>query len=114
MVNIDDLPISAPKAKNFEELLESNLRQMGMDPQPLLDDSRMGGDGEDFGGRPKPKREFLKRKSKKAEVPPTAPNKRYNYYADNFEGEKKSEEPRAAAPHHKSGGNDHGAGSFGG
>lgn len=37
-VNIDDMPIIAPKAKNFEELLESNLRSMGIDPTPPVDD----------------------------------------------------------------------------
>lgn len=33
--NIDDMPIPTTKARNFEELLESNLREMGMDAAPL-------------------------------------------------------------------------------
>jgi len=34
-VNIDDIPIHTNKAKTFEELLESNLKSMGIDPLPL-------------------------------------------------------------------------------
>ena len=30
-VNIDDIPVGG-KAKTFEEILEANLRQMGLDP----------------------------------------------------------------------------------
>ena len=59
-INIDDMPIHAPKAKNFEELLESNLKSMGIDPSPIEDN--LNDDSS------KPKREFLKRKSKKPEV----------------------------------------------
>lgn len=86
-VNIDDMPIIAPKAKNFEELLESNLRSMGIDPTPPIDDGNNDDDN-----RPKPKREFLRRKSKKTEVNAPTQLKKYNYYADNFEADKKKEE----------------------
>ncbi len=80
---MDDIPISAPKAKTFEELLESNLRQLGMEavaPTTFNDDSSINEN----------KREFLKRKSKKPTIAP-APHKKYNYYVDNFDENKKKE-----------------------
>ena len=33
VLNIDDIPIQTAKAKNFEELLETNLKQMGTKEQ---------------------------------------------------------------------------------
>ena len=60
-LNIDDMPISAPKAQNFEELLEQQLRN-----QDLLDDEM------NFGSHqraPAEKKQFLKKKSKNIIAP---------------------------------------------
>lgn len=84
-VNIDDIPIPTAKSKNFEELLENNLRQLGME-----------GNEEDNEGEymqntnRHQKKEFLKRKSKKTSVS-AMPAKKYNYYVDNFEEAKEKE-----------------------
>jgi hypothetical protein len=62
---------------------------MGVDPTPLDESNNFGYKKED---RPRPKREFLKRKSKKTEVSVPVQPKKYNYYVDNFDGDKNKEE----------------------
>ena len=57
---------------------------MGLDPT-------LNNDDENEYDRPKPKKEFLKRKSKKPEVTAPVQTKKYNYYVDNFENDKKKE-----------------------
>ena len=43
-LNIDDMPIHTAKARNFEELLESNLRSLGMDPTPIEENQSINED----------------------------------------------------------------------
>ena len=74
------MPIPAARARNFEELLE---KQLGLQDGSLQEPTDEG-----LTQRSQ-KREFLKRKSKKT-VPTSAGLKKYNYYADNFEENKKS------------------------
>ena len=90
--NVDDIPITTTKAKTFEELLESNLRQLGMDAVPPQSDN------DDYGQQDNSKKEFLKRKSKKQAIAP-APPKKYNYYVDNFDEQKKKERDNTTSQH---------------
>ena len=77
VVNIDDIPITS-KAKTFEELLESNLKEGGQEYSSIEDVVKPRNE----------KKQFLKKKSKKMDIP-AGPTKRYNYYIENFEEVKK-------------------------
>ena len=60
MVNIDEIQIKPKQQLTFEEMLEKELNEKQDKPDPI-DDNRVI--------RKKPKREFLKRTTKKAKVP---------------------------------------------
>lgn len=74
------MPIPTTKARNFEELLESNLREMGMDAAPINSYNDNNSSRHNEG-----KKEFLRRKSKKPVIQPPPVTKKYNYYVDNFD-----------------------------
>jgi hypothetical protein len=81
-INIDDIPITTTKARNFEELLEKNLRQM---EGSVEEDA----EAQESNTRHQ-KKEFLKRKVVKSSAA-AQPTKKYNYYVDNFEESKEKE-----------------------
>lgn len=100
-MNIDDIPIGGGRPKTFEELLEENLKKMGQDP---LSNNVVEGDkyenirdDEDGDDRPQ-KKEFLKRKSQKIAPVQSTQVKKYNYYVDNFDENKKKERSTSHAP----------------
>lgn len=70
----EDVPIQ-PKASNFEELLEKELKK-----NP---DAAMADEGEDVPRVPK-KKEFLKRKKPVTAPPKKSKPSKYKYYVDNF------------------------------
>jgi hypothetical protein len=102
-VNIDDIPVGPTRPKTFEELLEENLRKMGQNPNDIVvpENTNTFNRGEEEERHQK--KEFLKRKSQKATVT-AVPSKKYNYYVDNFD-ENKKKEPRStsAAPERSTG-----------
>lgn len=84
------MPIPATKARNFEELLEKQLGLEGL--QPCEEESPPTHSRRDENC----KREFLRRKSKKPTVQ-AGPTKKYNYYVDNFDENKRKDRENASS-----------------
>ncbi|CAI2376240.1 unnamed protein product [Moneuplotes crassus] len=78
VVNVDEIQIKPKQQLTFEELLEKELNDKEKDANPAPpDDDRV---------IRKPKKEFLKRTSKKTTLPKEKQGgKKYKYYADNFD-----------------------------
>ena len=78
ILNVDEIQIQPKKQLTFEEMLEKELNEKENSSNALPpDDDRV---------IRKPKREFLKRTSKKSKVPKQKNSKnKYKYYADNFQ-----------------------------
>jgi centromere protein J len=80
VVNVDEIQINSKQQLTFEELLEKELND-GDQASSIPDDDRVI--------RKKPKKQFLKRKTKTEAPPPDTNSKKYKYYADHFEKGKK-------------------------
>jgi hypothetical protein len=84
------MPIPSKKPRTFEELLESNLKNAGPDALPPSPNRVSPSKA----SRPKPKKEFLRRKTPTSNPAANVEAKKYRYYAQNFdtayEGDKNS------------------------